>query len=414
MHLVHWLVLLAPVSLVLTLAGHAAVFYVLRRRRTAAPTPPISILKPMKGAEPGLYENLASLATQDYPEYEIVAGAAEADDPALAVARRVQADFPAARITVRCGERCLGLNPKVNLLAALADDARYGCWLISDSNVRAGPAYLRETAAELADPAVGLVTNLPVGAGEGLGAALEELHLASFVASATSLARAAAGRACVIGKSMLFRRADFERLGGFHAVRNVLAEDYVIGRSFELAGFKVALSPHVVTTRSDGWTVDRFVNRHLRWAQMRRRVSPAAFVGELMLNPVLWLAVAVGALGLELRFLALAACGVAVKCAADAAVLKRLSGRAPRASRLLLIPFKDLLVAGIWAVGLFRRSVNWRGHRLYIGQGSALTEVNSVHILDGEVNSVYLPGGEVNGVHRPDGEVNRVHLREAT
>jgi ceramide glucosyltransferase len=358
----------------------------------------------MKGAEPGLYENLASLATQDYPEYEIVAGTADADDPALDVARKVQADFPAARIVLRSGERRLGLNPKVNLLAALADHARHGCWLISDSNVRAGPGYLRDTAAELADPEVGLVTNLPIGAGEGLGAALEELHLGSFVASAASLARAAAGRACVIGKSMLFRRADFEKLGGFHAVRNVLAEDYVIGRSFEVAGFKVALSRHVITTRSDGWTVDRFVNRHLRWAQMRRRVSPAAFVGELLLNPVLWLALAAGAMGLELRFLALAACGVAVKCAADAALLKRLSGRSPRVARLLLIPFKDLLVAGIWGVGFFRRGVNWRGNLLRIGEGSELSEVNSVHILDGEANTVHIPDGEVNGVH----------MREAT
>jgi ceramide glucosyltransferase len=372
MHAVHWLVLLAAISLALTLLAHAATFFVLRARQKEISAPAISILKPLKGNEPGLYENLASLASQEYPGYEIIAGAADAGDPALLVALRVQADFPAARISVRSGERRLGLNPKVNLLAALAESAEHECWLISDSNVRAAPGYLRETAAELADPEVGLVTNLPSGAGEGLGALLEELHLGSFVASATSLARAAGGRACVIGKSMLFRRADFEKIGGFHAVRNVLAEDYVIGRGFELAGYKVALSTHVVTTMSDGWTVRRFVDRHVRWAQMRRRISPAAFLGELFLNPVLWLSLATLALGLELRFLALAAIGVGVKCAADALLLKRLSGRTPRASQVLLIPFKDLLVAGIWGVGLFRRSVNWRGNQLRIGQGSVL------------------------------------------
>jgi ceramide glucosyltransferase len=371
MHAGYWLVLLALFSLFLTLLAHAAAFFVLRPRQRDAPTPPISILKPLKGDEPGLYHNLASLARQDYPEYEIVAGAEDPRDPALRIARKVQADFPEARIVIRSGERRLGKNPKVNLLAALADHARYGHWLISDSNVRADRAYLRDTAAELADPAVGLVTNLPAAAGEGLGALLEELHLGSFVASAASLARAA-GRACVIGKSMLFRQSDFEKLGGFHAVRNVLAEDYVIGRAFELAGYKVALSNHVITSMSDGWTLERFVNRHLRWAQMRRCISPGAFVGELLLNPVLWLSLAVAAFGLDLRFVALAACGAAVKCAADAALMKRLSGRAPRPAQLLLIPFKDLLIAGIWTVAFFRREVNWRGNRMRIGAGSVL------------------------------------------
>src|SRR5207245_1962108 len=156
-------------------------------------------------------------------------------------------------------------------LAALFDRARYDAVLISDSNVRVGPAYLREMAAEMADPAVGLVTNIVVGEGAGLGALLERLHLNSFVVAATSLARVAAGRACVIGKSMLLRRSDLERLGGLYEVRNLLAEDFAIGRMYEVAGFRVALSPYLVRCVNDGWTVERFLSRHVRWAQMRRR-----------------------------------------------------------------------------------------------------------------------------------------------
>src|SRR5262249_43957636 len=129
----------------------------------------------------------------------------------------------------------------------------------------------------------------------GLGATLENLQLSSFVAAAASIARVVAGRACVIGKSMLFRRRDLEDLGGFAAVRNVLAEDYLIGRSFELAGGKVALSPCLLTAVHRGWTVRRFANRHVRWAQMRRRLSVPAYAGELLLNPVPWIALAAGA-----------------------------------------------------------------------------------------------------------------------
>jgi ceramide glucosyltransferase len=373
----HALCLLAPISLAVSLLAHAAVFVVLApRKRKDGPEPAISILKPIKGVDAGLYENLASLARQEYPAFELVIGAEDHDDPALEVARQVARDFPGVRIHVSYGSRRLGLNPKVNLLAALSELAHHEHLLISDSNVRVLPEYLRETAAELADPEVGLVTNILVGSGNGLGALLENLHLGSFVASATSFARVAGGRACVIGKSMLFRRKDLERLGGWWSVRSVLAEDYVIGRMFELAGYKVALSPHVVGTVNDGWSLERFVNRHLRWAQMRRRLSPAAFFGELILNPVLWIALAVLFSGLDRRLVGMALFGVVVKCAGDALVLRRLGG-APQLAQLFLIPFKDLLIAGLWAVGAFRRTINWRGNLMRIEAGTRLERVDA-------------------------------------
>jgi ceramide glucosyltransferase len=353
------------------------------RARRGGPTPPITVLKPVKGDEEGLYENLASLARQDYPDHEVLVGAEHALDPALEVARRVQADHPAARIRICTGTRRLGLNPKVNLLAALADRARYDHLLVSDSNVRVGPRYLRDTAAELADPAVGLVTNALVGEGaDRIGGVLESLHLNSFVIAAASVARVIAGRACVIGKSMLFRRSDFDRLGGFWAVRNVLAEDYLIGRAFELAGYEVALSPHLVTTVNRGWGIERFANRHVRWAQMRRRLSLAAYVGELLLNPVLWITLSVCALpltgrGFDVRLLSIVAGGIAAKCASDALLWRRLRGELPSIGHVLLIPVKDLLMAGIWLLAAFRRTVNWRGTLLRIEAGTELTALEA-------------------------------------
>jgi ceramide glucosyltransferase len=381
--IVYGLVLLAPISLALTLVAHLTAFLLLspRRRKRDGPAPPITVLKPVKGAEEGLYDNLASLARQDYPEFEVLVGAEDPLDPALEVARRVQTDHPGARIEIRAGSRRLGLNPKVNLLAALTDGARHEHLLISDSNVRAGPTYLRETAAELADPEVGLVTNLLVGEdAPGLGAALENLTLNSFVAAASSFARVVGGRACVIGKSMLFRRRDLEDLGGFQAVRNVLAEDYLIGRAFEQAGWKVALSPCLVAAVNRGWTMRRFANRHVRWAQMRRRLSLPAYVGELLLNPVLWIALAACALAatrpprLDLQLAAVALAGVVVKCSSDALLCRRLRGSPPRLAEVLLIPVKDLAMAVIWLIGAFRRRVDWRGNKLWIDRGSELTE----------------------------------------
>lgn len=371
---------LALLSLALTLIAHASAFRVVanRRRPGKGATPPLSILKPVKGADDGLYENLCSLARQDYPDFQIVIGAEDPRDPALDVARRVQAAHPRARISIVAGSRPLGLNPKVNLLAALAEHARWEHLLISDSNVRAGPSYLRETAAELADPQVALVTNLLVGEEtDGLGGILENLHLNSFVASAGSFARVVGGRACVIGKSMLFRRADLELLGGFAAFSDVLAEDYLIGRAFELLGFKVAISPHVLTTVNRGWTLERFANRHVRWAQMRRRLCLPAYLGELLFNPIAWIFLAACALAgsggrLEARTAALWAAAIGLKCGADAVLSSRLRGRPERLSHLFLIPGKDLLMAAVWCVGAFRRTVDWRGNRLRIESGSRL------------------------------------------
>ena len=374
------LVLLAPISLALTLLAHVSVFFLLspRRARRSGPTPPITVLKPVKGLEEGLYENLASIARQDYPDYEILVGAEDALDPALDIARQVQADHPGARIRIRAGSRRLGLNPKVNLLAALAERAEHDHLLVSDSNVRVDPRYLRETAAELADPGVGLVTNALVGGGaDRIGGVLESLQLNSFVVAGASLVRAAGGRVCVIGKSMLFRRTDLDRLGGFWAVRNVLAEDYLVGRLFERAGYRVALSPHLVTTVNAGWTLQQFANRHLRWAQMRRRLSWPAYLGELLLNPVLWIALSLCTLAMErrdlaVRLLSLGLSGIALKCASDVLLWRRLRGELPPLAHVALIPLKDLLMAGLWLLGAFRRTVNWRGTLLRIETGSTL------------------------------------------
>jgi ceramide glucosyltransferase len=373
------LVLLAPVSLALTLVANFTAFYLLAsdRKRNAASGPPITVLKPVKGLEEGLYENLASLARQDYREYEIRIGAEDPRDPALEVARQVQADHPRARIVLRSGIRRLGLNPKVNLLAALAEDAEHEHLLISDSNVRAGPHYLRETAAELEDPEVALVTNVLVGRhADRLGGVLECLHLNSFVAAGASLAKVAADRSCVIGKSMLFRRSDLDAIGGFEMASNVLAEDYVIGRGFETAGRKVALSPCLVSTVNRGWTLERFVNRHVRWAQMRRRLSLPAYLGELLLNPIAWIVAAVCATTLagrlDARLAGAAVAGIALKCGSDALLSRRLTGRTPALAHALLIPAKDLLMAAIWTIGAFRRTVNWRGNLFLIDTGSRL------------------------------------------
>jgi ceramide glucosyltransferase len=183
--------LLSGVSLLSTLSMQVLGYAVARRLATRQrsepgmallPSPPLSVLKPLLGAEPALLDNLRAFARQDYPEYELVFGVADPLDPAVPLVRQLQLEFPALRMTLVTGGPLCGANPKVANLANLSRFARHEHWLISDADVRPDPSYLRAIATELEDSRVGLVHSLlwsrPVGR---IGAMLERFHACSFV-----------------------------------------------------------------------------------------------------------------------------------------------------------------------------------------------------------------------------------------
>jgi ceramide glucosyltransferase len=348
---------------------------VLRRRapRAPSPLPPVSILKPLRGADPGLEANLETSFRLDYPGFEIVLGAADADDPGLEVARRVAARHPDVRSQIVVDARRVGLNPKVNNLANLLRRARHDLVLVSDTNVAVPPEYLRDLVAHHARPGVGLVTSIFRGApGRGAGARIEALQIDAFVAGGIAIA-SAAGRVCVVGKSMLFARRDLGRIGGLRFLGRYLAEDQVCGEEMAKKGLRIAIAGRVIENRLGDLTVAAAVSRHLRWARIRRQMSAAAFAAEILLCPVALAAAGAAAMRTPAS-LGILAAAVALKIAVDACAVAGLGGRVDAALPLVSVA-RDLGAAALWPVAWFGRTVGWRGRVLRVGPRSLLDPI---------------------------------------
>lgn len=364
----------AAVGLLLAALQHLALRRHLRGHMAAPSTsPPVSILKPLCGVDDGLVANLATFAALDYPVYEVLLGLRSADDGAFAAAREAVRRWPGRfRIVFQRGEP--GGNPKVNQLITLARAARHDLLVVSDSNVRVEAGYLAGIAALLDDEEVGLVTHPIVGVGEAsVGSLMDALHLAGAIAPGVVAAKRLGGRDVVVGKSMAFRRRDLEALGGFEVVKDVLAEDYVLGVMVSRRlGKRVAVGRRPVQSVSERRSVGDFAARYRRWSVLQRQaVGPAIHSAQALLNPVLLAAAATvlertpGALGLLA-----ATCGA--KALIDGASARALRPGGFRVAQLAIVPAKDLLIGAAWAYALVRRDVAWRGTRLVVGPGTRI------------------------------------------
>lgn len=348
---------------------------------TAAARPRLSILKPLRGLDDGLEENLVSFATLRGIDYEVVLSVADRKDPALDVVARVRARFPDAPFFLVVGgtpEGRIG-NPKVERLVAAARVARGDLFLVSDSNVRVAPDDVARTVALFDDPSVGCVSNLFVGSGaRDLGAIVESLHLLTFVVPGNVLA-AWNGTPCVVGKSMALPRIVHDAIGGFAAFGELLAEDQAIGLAVAEAGWRVVLSPVVVANVIERRSLARALDRQVRWGKIRFAFSKALFAGEVLLNPFP-VALAAALLAVPggspwvgpLSHLALVAL---LLRALQASLLGRLCGAPLRPVELLAMPLKDLLQAWTQLVPFASREVVWHGHRARIGKGTVLVTV---------------------------------------
>ncbi|MFZ3210261.1 MAG: bacteriohopanetetrol glucosamine biosynthesis glycosyltransferase HpnI, partial [Terriglobales bacterium] len=254
----------------------------------------VSILKPVRGADPHAYECFRSHCLLDYPEYEIIFGVHDPGDPAVAAIERLRKEFPDRRIEVVVCPRDLGANRKVSNLIQMLPAARHDYLLVNDGDIRVPPDYLRRIMAPLADSQVGLVTALyRAVAGQTLGSKLEALSISDF---ATAVLVSYANRRAFhygFGSTLAFPRRVLERIGGFETLAEYLADDHQLGTLIAQARYSIVLSDVVVETHLADYSLSGFWNHQLRWSRTVRDASPRGNAGLVLTFGVQWAAVAV-------------------------------------------------------------------------------------------------------------------------
>ena len=366
-------VLAASVGLYLTMVGG---FVTAMWRRSpigkASVRPRVSILKPLAGLDDDLADNLASFLDLDYPDYEVLIGVASADDAAYAVARSfvARAGPPKARLFITNPEEAT--NPKVAQLLTLERAATGAILLVSDSNVRASRDYLDPLVAELARPRVAIASSVVAGTGEqSMGAALENLQLCAIIAPSVVAAAKVAGRPITIGKSMAMWRAPLESLGGLARVGDLLSEDHMLGKAFAAAGYEVGISLTPVANRNVSCSLARTIERHTRWAKLRRAIAPIGFWFEPMLSPIVTATLACLLVpNKTFCFVLLAAVLLQTGCAFLS--MRILRGRALRWYWAPLELARAYVLFLCWARACLSRRVSWRGHHFELARDSVI------------------------------------------
>ncbi len=350
----------------------------LRHVRKPLPTancglPPVSVLKPLKGAEESLADNLQSFFEQRYPgSLEVVFATTDCDDPALVVAEKAAARFPQVAVRFVHSDAGLGLNPKVANVAGALPAASYDLVFQSDANVRIEPDHLARIVTEFVQQRADLLSSLVVGVGEkSPGAALENVHLTGVIASAVGFASICAKRACVVGKALLYRKSELDALGGMAQFKDVLAEDYLMGERYERAGKRVILASATVQNVNEHTSVAAFLSRHTRWLKMNAVIDRLSFVLRFLVNPVWALALLIAGYRSPVA-LVVTLVTVAIFLGTEQALFRVLRGQW-MTGRLMFFSLLDaLLMWAVWPYSAVSRSVNWRGRKLVLGKRTLL------------------------------------------
>ncbi|MBV9763022.1 MAG: glycosyltransferase [Acidobacteriaceae bacterium] len=333
-------------------------------------TPPVSILKPVRGADPEVYENFASFCRQDYPDYEILFCVGPDDEQAIGAIEQLKRDFPARRIGLLFGSRRRAVNDKVAKLGRLVTEAQHEYLAISDSDVRVAPDYLRRVMAPLADAHVGGLTCFYGSIrDETFADRLQTMGMFSDFYAGIIVARQLDGVKFALGQTIVARKSLITGFGGYQRLENRPGDDLLTGRLISEQGYEVKLLPYTVSTVSDYRSLRELLQKRLRWIVVMRHMRPWGHLGLLLTQGLPWSIVAIA-----IRpTMAVALSYLGAYCVLRLAMTWSIGVWGLRRPGLLkeavLIPVWDAVACLLWVASFLRNSVRWRGGEYYIRDG---------------------------------------------
>ncbi len=324
--------------------------------------PPVTILKPLKGAETGLLENLRSFCEMDYPEFQIILTVATPNDPAASVAKKIKNQFPGLDIQIvfSGNNPPLGLNPKINNVSSAQPLIKHEFLMITDSDVRVQKDFLKQMVEPLLNPQIGLVTSFYQGAQSlKFWPTMEALSINAYFLPQAMTAYAY-GMRFAMGAAMLIRRNIFENIGGFPYLAQYLADDFVLGEAVKSAGLKIAAAQSLVECVTEDSGFLKHLKHQIRWAHTIYTCRPSGYLGLLFLHGFSFLALSLVFFGFNPTILLLMAAVILAKFLAQKRILSA-AGMKSNWLSFFLLPMSELIVFFAWTIGWRNQAVSWRG-----------------------------------------------------
>lgn len=339
--------------------------------------PPVTILKPLCGLDDNTDANLASFCEQNYPRYQVIFAVKEATDPSVEVVQKLIHQFPDRDIQLVISNREIGANPKVNNLANAASAAKHELWVIADSDIRVGKDYLQKVVQPLRYPGVGVVTCPYRSQATGLVATLEAIGTATEFHPGVLVARKLEGVHFAFGQTIVIRRVLLEKLGGFEAIADYLADDFQLGNLPATVGYRVVLSHYIVEHGLSSHAFWISLQRQMRWARGIRVSRPWGYLGKIFTYGTV---MSLGLLGVSggspLGWTMLVLTWTIRSLMAWMIGIWWLNDRPTRRGWWLL-PLYDMISFVVWCGGLMGNSIEWRGNRFRLLPGGKLQPISA-------------------------------------